>query len=142
MSRPTSNTARTLEYIRSQGWTADKVEQFNAYAGRYGQRKDCFGWMDILALGEGAIIGIQSCGQAFSEHRLKITEDPQVAPLVLKWLESGGRALLIGWRKVKLKRGGKAMRWQPRIEEYQVSDFLEIPPGTGQIASVTRDDPE
>jgi len=118
-----SNTSRTLEYLRSQGWVADKVEQFNAYAGKFGQRKDMFGFGDIVAMGEGSIIAIQSCGQAFSEHHKKITEDEKVAPMALLWLENGGRLILIGWRKVKLKRGGKAMRWQPRIKEYAAADF-------------------
>ena len=120
-----SNTSRTLEYIRSQGWIADKVEQFNPYAGKFGQRKDMFGFGDIVALGEDSIIAIQSCGQAFSEHHRKITEDEYVAPNALKWVECGGRLLLIGWRKVKLKRGGKAMRWKPRIKEYTKEDFIK-----------------
>jgi hypothetical protein len=116
-----SNTSRTLEYIRSQGWVADKVEQFNPYAGQYGQRKDCFGIIDIIALGENSIIGIQSCGQNFSEHDLKIHDSEHTE----KWLQCGGRLLLIGWRKVKLKKGGKAMRWMPRIREYRfISDEL------------------
>lgn len=119
-----SNTSRTLEYIRNKGWIADKVEQFNSYAGKFGQRKDMFGFADIVALGEKSIIAIQSCGQAFSEHDKKITEDENVAPNALLWLECGGRLILIGWRKVKLKRGGKAMRWQPRIKEYTIDDFI------------------
>ena len=123
MAKGISNTSRTLEYIRSQGWVADKVEQFNAYAGKFGQRKDMFGFGDIVAMGENSIIAIQSCGQSFSEHDKKITEDERVAPLALKWIQSGGRLMLIAWRKVKLKRGGKAMRWQPRIREYTLADF-------------------
>ena len=118
-----SNTSRTLNYIREQGWVADKVEQFNAYAGKFGQRKDMFGFGDIVAMGENSIIAIQSCGQAFSEHNKKITEDEIVAPNALLWLQNGGRLILIGWRKVKLKKGGKAMRWSPRIKEYTVDDF-------------------
>lgn len=118
-----SNTSRSLEYIRSQGWVADKVEQFNQYAGKHGQRKDMFGFGDIVAMGEGSIIAIQSCGQAFSEHHRKITEDENVAPNALLWIKNGGRLILIGWRKVKLKRGGKAMRWSPRIREYTEEDF-------------------
>ena len=118
-----SNTSRTLNYIREQGWVADKVEQFNAYAGKFGQRKDMFGFGDIVAMGENSIIAIQSCGQAFSEHNKKITEDEIVAPNALLWLQNGGRLILIGWRKVKLKKGGKAMRWSPRIKEYIVGDF-------------------
>ena len=120
-----SNTSRTLDYLRQQGWSADKVEQFTAYAGKHGQRKDMFGFADIVALGEGSIIAVQSCGQAFAEHHRKITEDERVAPNALLWVQNGGKLILIGWRKVKLKRGGKAMRWQPRIKEYEVKDFLD-----------------
>lgn len=123
MAKGISNTSRTLEYIRSRGWVADKVEQFNPYAGKYGQRKDMFGFGDIVAMGENSIIAIQSCGQSFAEHNRKITEDETVAPLALQWLQNGGKLMLIGWRKVKLKRGGKAMRWQPRIKEYNIFDF-------------------
>jgi len=118
-----SPTSRTLEYIRQQGWLVDKVEQFNPYAGKFGQRKDMFGFADLIALGEGDIIAIQSCGQAFSEHDKKIIEDEEVYPNVIKWLESGGRLLLIGWRKIKKKRGGKQMVWSPRIKEYKLGDF-------------------
>ena len=121
MAKGISNTSRTLEYLRSQGWEADKVEQFNPYAGKFGQRKDLFGIIDIVALTEYGIAGIQSCGHAFAEHDRKILD----SPLALKWLEKGGHLTLIGWRKVKLKRGGKAMRWQPRIKRYYISDFKE-----------------
>ena len=114
-----SATSRTLEYIRSQGWLADKVEQFNPYSGKFGQRKDLFGIIDIIALGENSIIGIQSCGQAFSEHDKKILESDNTH----LWLQNGGRLILIGWRKVKLKRGGKAMRWSPRIKEYTLENL-------------------
>ena len=118
-----SNTSRTLEYIRSQGWIADKVEQFNPYAGKYGHRKDMFGFADIVALGEGSIIAIQSCGQSFAEHDKKIREDEEVTPNVLKWLECNGRVILIGWRKILKKRGGKLKVWSPRIKEYTVEEI-------------------
>jgi hypothetical protein len=114
-----SPTSRTLEYLRSQGWHADKVEQFNPHAGRFGKRKDLFNFIDIIALTEKGIVGVQSCGQAFAEHDRKILEEP----MALKWLEKGGHVMLIGWRKVKLRRGAKAMRWSPRIKEYTLEDF-------------------
>lgn len=122
MAKGISNTSRTLNYIREQGWLADIVERFNAYAGKFGQRKDLFNIIDIIAMGEGSIIGIQSCGQSFSEHDKKILEDPEGRGLM--WVEHGGRLILMGWRKVKLKRGGKAMRWAPRIKEYKPEDFI------------------
>jgi hypothetical protein len=117
-----SNTSRTLNYIREQGWVADKVEQFNPHGGKFGVRKDMFGFADIVAMGENSIIAIQSCGQAFAEHHRKLTEDETVAPNVHLWLSNGGKLLLIGWRKVKLKRNSKAMRWSPRIRWYNLEN--------------------
>lgn len=88
-----------------------------------GFRKDYLGFADMIALGENSIIAIQSCGQAFAEHHRKITEDEEVTKNALLWLDNGGRLILIGWRKVKLKPGAKAMRWKPRIKEYNILDF-------------------
>jgi len=81
------------------------------------------GFGDIVAMGENSIIAIQSCGQDFAAHERKITQDELVAPKAIEWIRNGGRLILIGWRKVKLKRGGKAMRWQPRIHEFSEEDF-------------------
>ena len=117
-----SPTSRTLEYIRTRGWVAGIVERFLPHAGRFGKHVDLFGFADIIALGENSIIAIQSCGQAFSAHHKKLTEDENAAPNVELWLKNGGRLLLIGWRKVLLKRGGKARRWSPRIREYHLTD--------------------
>jgi hypothetical protein len=38
-------------------------------------------------------------------------------------LEAGAKLQLIGWRKLKLNRGGIAMRWQPRIREITLADL-------------------
>jgi len=116
--RPTS---RTLNYIRQHGWEADIVERWNPYAGRFGRRIDLFGLIDIIAIGEGKIIGIQSCGSDFAKHKKRILQNP----LAFQWLQAGGRLLLIGWRKIKLKRGGKVLRWAPRIWEFSFSDFIK-----------------
>ena len=121
MAKGISPTARTLEYLRSQGWSADIVERFLHKAGPSGIRKDLFGIIDIVALTDQGIMGVQSCGQAFADHDKKILSNP----MALKWIEKGGVLMLIGWRKVKLKRGGKAMRWAPRIKYYGVRDFKD-----------------
>ncbi len=122
MTKGISNTSRTLRYIREQGWDAGKVEQFNPYAGRFGKRKDLFGIIDIIAITEKGITGIQSCGQSFADHDRKILSEP----MGLKWLENGGALILIGWRKILLRRGAKAMRWCPRIREYKIEDFVGV----------------
>ena len=116
-----SNTQRTLRYIREQGWFADIVEKFNPYAGKFGQRKDLFGIIDIIALGENSIIGIQSAGKDFKEHDEKILNEPMTE----EWLKSGGRLMLIAWRKIKLFRGSKATRWMPKIKEYKIEKLLK-----------------
>ena len=114
-----SPTQRTLEYIREQGYTCGIVERFLCYAGKFGKRVDLFGIIDIIAIKEHEMLGVQSCGQAFSEHDKKILESESSK----EWLQAGGKLTLIGWRKLKVKRGGKAMRWQPRIKEYTLEDF-------------------
>ena len=118
----TTPTQRTLELLRSRNWTYGKVETFNRFAGAHGQRKDLFGFADFIALDNLSIIAIQSCGQAFSEHN-KMILCSSCTENVIKWLRCGGRVILIGWRKVKVKRGGKAMVWKPREYEYTLKDF-------------------
>jgi len=119
MTKGISNISRTLRYLREQGWDAEKVEQFNPYAGKFGQRKDLFGIIDIITLTEHGITGIQSCGSDFAAHDRKILD----SNMTVRWLEARGVLMLIGWRKIKLKKGGKAMRWQPRIKFYKLEDL-------------------
>jgi hypothetical protein len=78
-----------------------------------------FGFADIIAIGNRKIIAVQSCGQAFAEHDRTILNNE----FVPEWLQCGGGIILIGWRKVKKKRGGKQMVWKPRIKEYSIDDF-------------------
>jgi len=114
-----STTSRTLNYLRTLGWEAGIVERFLHYAGTYGKRVDLFHFLDIVALGDGSIIGVQSCSADFAAHDRKILSEP----LALLWMESGGRLMLIGWRKILKKKGGKLRVWSPRIKEYTEDDF-------------------
>lgn len=118
-------TQRTLRYLRQEGRICGIVERFLPYAGKHGQRADLFGFIDIIVLDPiRGIIGVQSCGQAFAEHYRKITED--CAYNAMQWIQAGGAIELIGWRKVKVKRGGKAMIWQPRIKEIKFTDISDM----------------
>ena len=115
-----STTSRTLSYIRKQGWTAQIVEKYNQFSH---QRLDLFNIIDIVAMGDGQIIGIQSCGADFKKHDDKILDEPRA----LEWLQCGARLILIGWRKVKMIKAdgkkGKVDRYESRIKEYKVEDF-------------------
>ncbi len=113
-----SPTQRTLAAMREAGRICGIVERFNAHAGPFGIRQDLFGFIDIIAIDPvQGIVAIQSCGQDISGHVKKLTEERNEA--VWRWLKHAPLELW-GWRKVKLKRGGKAMRWRPRVIDFGI----------------------
>ena len=119
----TSPTQRTIRALKDQGRVCGIVERYNAHVGPHGIRQDLFGIIDIIALDpERGVIGIQSCGSDFAAHERKILIER--AQESIDWLSTPGAKLeLWGWRKVKLKRGGVAMRWSPRMREFTLADF-------------------
>lgn len=120
----TSPTQRTIRELKNQGMKCAIVEKWNAFVGPHGIRQDLFGIIDVIALDPvRGVVGIQSCGQAFSSHYKKLTEER--AEETIDWLTTPGTALEIwGWRKIKVKRGGKATRWAPRVLEIKIADIL------------------
>ena len=115
-----SPTQRTLKAMREQGRICGIVERFNQHVGKFGIRQDLFGFIDIIAVDPvDGIIAIQSCGQDFSGHINKMMGERNEN--MVEWLKHG-KVELWGWRKVKLKRGGKAMRWKPRIADFWLDD--------------------
>lgn len=125
-------TQRTLKALKERETTirCAIVEKWNPYAvrsnadGRHaGVRQDLFGIVDILALDlKYGFVGVQCTGNDFSGHLKKLTQEKAVE--CLDWLKAGGRLELWAWRKVKVKRGGKAETWSPRIENLTVETFL------------------
>ncbi|XOV73812.1 MAG: hypothetical protein ACFHW5_11720 [Verrucomicrobiota bacterium] len=120
-----SPTQRTLRALREQGLICAIVEKWNPYGGPQGIRQDLFGIIDVLALDpQRGIVGVQSTGNDFAGHMRKLTE--QRAQECLDWLSTPGAVLeLWAWRKVKAKRGGKLLLWQPRVAILQASDFKQ-----------------
>ena len=109
-------TQRTLKKLRDDGYTPGIVERWIGAHGPMGKRRDLFGIIDIIAIGNGDIVGVQSTGTDFSGHHKKITGEGKEA--LILWLENGGQFWLYAWRKVKKVRGGKQMIYKPRIREY------------------------
>jgi len=119
-------TQRTLRQMRNEGRTCGIVEKWNGNVGPHGIRQDLFGFIDIIALDVSeypGIIGVQCCAMSgMAAHRTKILEEcHEEAEL---WLDAGGTIELWGWRKLKMKRGGKAMRWTPKIERITKQSFI------------------
>ena len=116
----TTPTQRTLKALRGMGLTVDICERWikNPMLPAGGFRKDLFGFIDLIALSDTEVIGVQSCGQDFKAHIDKIISD-DLRENVLRWL-SVARLECWGWRRLKKKRGGKAMIWRPRIAVFNI----------------------
>jgi hypothetical protein len=100
------------------------------------------GFGDILAWQPGVgIVAVQTTTRAHQANRFtKITTDPKVRPNAEAWVRSGGRLVIHGWAKVKLRRGGLATRWEMSFRELTLADFHpateaepESPPTEGGI---------
>lgn len=117
-----SPTQRTLRALRQQGRICGIVERFTRQAGPFGMKQDLLGFIDLIALDPSrGIVGVQCCGTDFKAHIEKILGE--CADLAQEWIKSGGAIEVWGWRKIKLKRGGKAMVWKPRIREITLEDW-------------------
>ncbi len=119
-----SATQRTLRELRNQGRKCAIVEKWNQFAGPCGIRQDLFGIVDVLCLDpEEGFVGVQCCSGTRKAHWTKMTEDK--AQESLDWLQTpGGKLELWTWRKLKVKRGGKAMVWRAKVEEITEEDIV------------------
>jgi hypothetical protein len=115
----TTPTQRTMKLLKEEYDLVEVVERWipNPKHPGGGFRKDLYGFIDILCVDEHGITAVQSCGASYSAHMRTITEECRGQ--VLKWLKVAGLALY-AWRKVKKKRGGKAMVWKPRIAHFSL----------------------
>lgn len=127
----TSPTQRTIQALKREGCVCGIAEKWNAFVprgdGGMGMRQDLLGFIDVVACSpDRGILAIQAAGTGgMSSHVHKILDD--CTENAMAWLQSGGRIEIWEWRKVKLKRGGKAMRWQPRVREITLADFTDPP---------------
>jgi hypothetical protein len=103
-----SPTARTLAECRKRGWTAQVVER--RIPGRF-ISVDLFGVIDIVAIADGCILGIQATTGAHHANRVaKINAEPRVA----LWLGAGARLEVWSWSKGGAQ--GKRKLWHLRAE--------------------------
>jgi carbonic anhydrase len=87
-----SPTQRTLAHLRKLGYTAQVVERWNQFAK---VRQDLLGFIDVLAIGDGRIVGVQATASAVAARVEKIRNEPRAR----EWLRAGGLIEVHGWAK-------------------------------------------
>lgn len=93
---------RSLKFMREKGYVAEVTERWIPGAN---VRKDLWGFVDILCLGDsGVIVGVQSTSDSNVSARISKIAD---SPLVGRVRQAGIRIIVHGWKKVK-------GRWQVR----------------------------
>ena len=99
-----SPTQRSIGFLKEQGYFVWRTETWNAFAKI---RQDLFGFVDLVALGDGQTIGIQTTtGDHAAERVKKIQGHDNLAAV-----KGAGWSIHVhGWRK--LKDG-----WQVRVIE-------------------------
>lgn len=104
-----SPTQRSLALLKDAGWTVAIVERWNPHARI---RQDLFGFADLIAMkpGEKPLL-VQVTSTGWASRIRKVLDEPLAATALL----SGFSIEVHGWRKLKVKRGGKAVRWEPKI---------------------------
>lgn len=122
-----SNTQRTLKALKEdpnvrRSWIVEKWQAFAPNPknpGRRGVRQDMFGIIDIVALDKiKGVRGVQSTGSDFYGHRKAMLTDPDKRSACLDWLLTMGTTLeLWGWTK-------KKNRWTPKVQDFNLEDFL------------------
>ncbi len=108
-----SPTARTLQRLRSLGWTADVTER---WLPKVNKRKDLFGFCDVLCMRpDKGFLAIQSTSRGNVSHRLRKI---QATPAARTFLLSGGRLEIWGWARSKASQ-----RWKVRKRVLTLRDF-------------------
>ena len=109
-------TQRSLKYLRDLGYVCEVVERWNSHTK---QRKDVFGFGDLLAVKPGTILLVQvTSGSNTAARVTKIVSECGEAATA--WLAAGGLIEVHGWRELAAYRKDgqrkKHGRWEPRLE--------------------------
>ena len=92
MAASRSPTQRSLEYLRELGYHCEIVEKWNSFTK---QRKDLWGWCDILAIRKDEVLAVQVTASAVAD-RIKKIQDSTTVALVR---DAGIRIECHDWRK-------------------------------------------
>lgn len=100
----TSPTQLSLKEMRGRGYYAEVVERYNSFTRR---RNDLFGFVDILCIAKGEVIGVQTTTDGHISDRIKKILAHENFMAVH---DAGIKVVAHGWKKV-------GNRWQVREVE-------------------------
>ena len=95
-----SPTQLTLRHLRRKGYTAAVTERWNPFAKI---RQDLFGFVDVLGVGNGETIAVQSTSWGNRLSRVKKMKDDKYAQALADCRDANWTIVVHGWRKVKNK---------------------------------------
>lgn len=103
----TPTTKKSLERLRKDGYLCAIVEKWNQFGG---VRQDLFGFIDILAIKKGEILGVQTTSKkCVADHIKKMAGHKNLMPVK----ESGMKIELHGWFMNK-----KTGKWECEITNF------------------------
>lgn len=109
MSRKTP-TQRSREHLESLGYHVEVVEQVRRTPGRV-WRVDLFGFLDLIAIRRGEILGVQSTSATNVSSRVRKIGESPLLPVVR---EAGIRVVVHGWKAANRAPGRKAETYELR----------------------------
>ncbi len=95
-------TQLSLRELRKQGYLVEVTEHWNPFARK---RKDLFDFIDLIAVKEGVILGVQTTTASNMNARIKKIKEHPNYPLVKA---SGIQVIVEGWKK------NKSNRWEAK----------------------------
>ncbi len=112
---------KTREWLKEKhNAIVGNVEYWNKYSKK---SQDLFNLFDIVCIFNHSIYGIQITSSSnFAKHHQKMIANKNL----FYWLDTDQPAWLVSWSKKKIKRGGKAYKWIPKIREYYLMDYREV----------------
>lgn len=102
----TSTTQLSLKLMRDRGYYAEVVERYNFFTKR---KNDFAGFLDLLCLGAGEVMGVQTTSLANISTRINKIMEHENLDVVLA---AGIKIEVHGWVK-------KNNRWQVKIVEIE-----------------------
>lgn len=107
-----SPTQRALKVLRDQGWTVAIVEKWNPHAK---VRQDLFGFIDLLAMKQGVLLGVQVTSTSnMNARKDKALESPNLRA----WLITGNQFEVWGFAKKGPR--GKRKLWQLDRQPFEI----------------------